>query len=70
MDGEGNSLTVSSGVKVHADGYKGTGLMVSYGKEHEVILRGDVQTLGEGGIGARFDFGSNELGNNTEYRGS
>ncbi|MBR6625565.1 MAG: autotransporter outer membrane beta-barrel domain-containing protein, partial [Mailhella sp.] len=70
MDGEGNSLTVASGVKVHADGYKGTGLMVSYGKEHEVILRGDVQPLGEGGIGARFDFGSNELGNNTEYRGS
>ena len=70
MDGVGSSLTVAPGVKVHADGYKGTGLMVSYGKEHEVILRGDVQALGEGGIGARFDFGSNELGNNAEYRGS
>lgn len=70
MDGQGNRLTVARGVRVHADGPGGTALLASYGKGHSVILRGDAQALGEGGIGARFDFGDNELGNLTEYRGS
>lgn len=70
MDGQGNRLTVAPGVRVHADGPGGTALLVSYGKGHSVILRGEARALGEGGVAARFDFGDNELGNNTEYRGS
>ncbi|MEG2140449.1 MAG: autotransporter domain-containing protein [Bilophila sp.] len=70
MDGTGNSLTINPGVRVHANGNGGNALLVAYGNGHNVIHRGDLQALGAGGTAARFDFGSNEMGDRTEYRGS
>lgn len=70
MDGSGNTLYIDPGVRVHADGEGGNALLVSYGKNHHVVSGGDLQALGQGGVAARFDFGSNELGDYEEMRGS
>lgn len=73
VDGEDgyNTVIIDPGVRVHANGERGTGLMVAYGANHTVIHRGDLAALGKDGVGARFDFGSNVLGNMAAgYRGS
>lgn len=71
VDGlEGNKLTIAKGIKVHADGKNGNGLLVSYGKNHVINHQGDIRARGENGVGARFDFGDNLFPNTWEYRGS
>lgn len=70
MDGVSNGITIADGIKVHANGYGGTALAVSYGKNHTVVHKGELQATGSNGIAARFDFGSNTVGNYYEYRGS
>lgn len=70
MDGSQNTLSIDAGVRVHANGDGGNALLVSYGRNHYVINQGDLQALGEGGVAARFDFGSNEMGDFCEKRGS
>ena len=70
VEGVGNKLAVAEGTRIQADGAGGSALLVSYGKEHTINLMGEATALGEGGIAARFDFGDNILGNDTEYRGS
>lgn len=69
-DGSANNITVLKDTKVAADGYGGIGLLVAYGKNHNVTVDGTVTALGEKGDAIRFDFGDNNLGNNAEYRGS
>ncbi len=70
IDGSNNRLTINPDVRIAANGPGGTGLLVAYGKEHSVVNRGSIEALGPQGIAARFDFGNNMLGNDTEYRGS
>ncbi len=70
MDGSENTLTIDPGTRVHANGTGGNALVVAYGRNHHVINRGSLQALGNEGIAARFDFGSNEMGDLLERRGS
>lgn len=71
MDGTGNVVRIAPGAAVRSDGVEGYGLLVSYGKNHRVVQQGTVTALGAGGVAARFDFGSNMLGDdNSQRRGS
>lgn len=75
VDGVGNTLTindVSVAVGDNDDDCDNYGISINYGKDHNVTISDDASVVakGEGGIGAVFDFGSNELGDRAEYRGS
>ena len=70
IDGSGNRLAINPDVRIAANGFGGTGLLVAYGMDHVVTSRGTVEALGAQGIAARFDFGNNNLSNDSEYRGS
>lgn len=70
VDGSANTLRIAPGVRVSANGTGGTGLLVAYGKDQNIISRGAIEATGPGGVAARFDFGHNLLGDATEYRGS
>jgi uncharacterized protein with beta-barrel porin domain len=63
VDGLNNKVIIDQNVKVYANGDAGTGLLVAFGTNHQIIHRGDIQATGNGlpdygpAIGARFDFG-------------
>ena len=70
VDGVGNKVTINSNVSANGEG--GNGLLVAYGKKHNITLNSGktIEATGTDGVAARFDFGSNELGDKFEYRGS
>ena len=70
VDGVANKLDINSYVSANGEG--SNALAVTYGKEHEVTLqkKAALVAMGADGVAARFDFGSNELGDMAEYRGS
>lgn len=73
IDGSQNTLFVPQGTRIHANGWYGRGIQVSYGREQSIIQQGEVRANGQDGVGVLFDFGSAALGNDTamgEYRGS
>lgn len=70
VDGENNTLVIDPGVKIYADGLNGQGIQFAYGRGHTLVHRGDIQATGPQGVGLRFDFGTNSLGNEVERRGS
>ncbi len=70
IDGVKNKITVDKDIKINADGDYGTGMLVAYGKEHDVTNNGEIKARGKGGIGVRFDFGTNALGKDVAYVGS
>lgn len=57
-------------MNVRADGYKGTGILVSAGSKHNITVNGTVTATGENGNALRFDYGSSSNGATDEYRGS
>lgn len=63
VDGAANAITVDEGTRVSADGTGGTGILVAYGKGHEINVNGTVTATGEGGNAVDFNFGDNFLGN-------
>lgn len=70
IDGSQNKLTLEKNSLITANGSGGTGILVSYGRQHELTLNGDVEANGSGGVGLRFDFGGNALGVYSGYFGS
>ncbi len=70
VDGVGNKVNIAN--YVSANGVGGNALAVTYGKEHAVTLQKDASlvAMGNDGVAARLDFGSNELGDKAGYRGS
>lgn len=70
VDGVGNKVNIDSNISANGEG--GNGLLVAYGKEHEITLNAGktIEATGKDGVAARFDFGSNELSDEAEYRGS
>ena len=70
VDGVGNKVTINTDITANGD--YGNGLLVAYGKNHEITLNEgkSIEAIGEDGVAARFDFGSNELGDFYGYRGS
>lgn len=69
LDGADNTLVIAPETEVRADGYRGIGILAAYGGGHRIRQDGAVTADGAGGVGVRFDFGSNVLGGD-EYRGS
>ncbi|MDR1395697.1 MAG: hypothetical protein LBK52_05980, partial [Deltaproteobacteria bacterium] len=57
IDGTENSLKISPGVTVAADGDRGTGLLVAFGSNQKVNHQGTISAAGDSGVGLRFDFG-------------
>ncbi|MCR5258717.1 MAG: hypothetical protein K6E40_11240, partial [Desulfovibrio sp.] len=70
IDGARTTLGIPAGVRVHADGTNGAGLLVAYGRDTEIAVLGEIRARGEGGVAARFDFGGNYIGDKAEIRGS
>ena len=70
VDGTGNKLIIPADTEIHADGFRGNGVLIAYGSKHTVDQSGTVTAMGDGGTAIRFDFGSSSNGANDEYRGS
>ena len=70
VDGSENALHIPQGTEIHADGLRGNGVLIAYGRHQKVEQAGTVTAAGQGGTGIRFDFGSSSNGAKDEYRGS
>jgi uncharacterized protein with beta-barrel porin domain len=70
VDGINNTITVPKGTEIHADGSDSDGILIAYGKNHNVNIEGTVTATGENSNALSFNFGSNIAGSDTEYRGS
>ena len=70
VDGINNTITVAKGTEIHADGNYNDGVLIAYGKNHNVNIEGTVTATGESSNALSFNFGSNALSSDMEYRGS
>ena len=70
VDGMQNTLVVPKDTKIRADGLRGNGILIAYGRDQVVNQAGTVTANGKSGTGIRFDFGSSSNGALDEYRGS
>ena len=70
VDGMQNTVIVPEATNIHADGLRGNGILIAYGRDQVVNQAGTVTANGQGGTGIRFDFGCSTNGAEDEYRGS
>ncbi|MBQ3854378.1 MAG: autotransporter outer membrane beta-barrel domain-containing protein, partial [Anaerovibrio sp.] len=70
VDGMTNTLIIPKETEIHADGNRGNGVLIAYGRNQTVEQAGTVTANGNDGVGMRFDFGSSTNGASDEYRGS
>ena len=62
LEGINNNLQTDKDSLIHVNGAFGYGLLVDFGKEHEITHNGSIEALGPGGIGVAFDFGCGPIG--------
>ena len=70
VDGMQNTVIIPEDTNIHADGLRGNGILIAYGRDQVVNQAGTVTANGQGGTGICFDFGSSSNGADDEYRGS
>ena len=70
VDGMENTLVIPGETNIHADGLRGNGVLIAYGRDQVIDQAGTVTANGNGGTGALFDFGSSSNGAADECRGS
>lgn len=70
VDGLNDKITLARNAEIHSDGEYGIGILIAYGKNHEVNVDGEVTANGFNGDAIHFEFGANSMGADTEYRGS
>ncbi len=70
VDGTGNTIHIPVSTEIHADGYRGKGILFAYGRHQNLDLAGHVTAGGTGGNAVEFNFGSSSNGALDEYRGS
>ena len=70
VDGLNDKITVAEGTEIHADGENGVGVLMAYGRNHELDINGTVTANGDSGSALYFSFGHNTMGGATELRGS
>lgn len=66
VDGLDNRIVIAQDTAIVSNGLRGKGLLVSYGRDHNFDVNGDITSAGNA---VEFNFGSNMLGAG-EYRGS
>ena len=69
-DGSGNTIIIPSSTRITANGDHGTGILMSYGKDNNIVSSGTIEATGTGGKAVAFDFGVNMLGEDEDSRGS
>ena len=67
VDGLNNQITVPQSTTIKSDGVRGTGVLISYGRDHTLNVDGNISAAGNA---VEFNFGSNVLDADGEYRGS
>ena len=70
VDGMQNKIIIPSGTEISANGQRGKGVLISYGRDQNLNVDGKITATGDGGNAVEFNFGSNALGAGSEYRGS
>ena len=69
-DGSSNVITIPKGVRVTANGTRGSGVLFAYGTNNRLVVDGAVEAQGAGGKALNFDFGTNLIDEEGESRGS
>ena len=69
-DGSSNVITIPKGVRVTANGTRGSGVLFAYGTNNRLVVDGTVEAQGAGGKALNFDFGRNLVSQSRESRGS
>lgn len=67
VDGFENKVTIPQETTIQSDGLRGKGILISYGRDHNLNVEGNILATGNA---VEFNFGSNMLGAGGEYRGS
>lgn len=70
VDGESNFIVIGKESRILANGSNGTGIAFCYGKNHDLLVQGNVMANGDSGVALRFDFGKANNGPEMADHGS
>lgn len=66
-DGSNNKITIEKGVRVTANGYMGTGVLINFGHDNVLVNKGSIEANDETGIGVIFNAGGFKVTSHTSY---